>query len=380
MISFRRFPDGPVREPVLENDPVNMAYALQASYYSYFTLRNQNESELRALLGQFDLVIAAIDREDYSICLRVIKASPVTMIGYSEGHIWDYQLESPLRQRDFVEALNHVALNLIYWDKYLGFYRMLSTKPVEYMPYPYLVEYVQNLATPRIAPQKIIAVPTGLYGSTRNGLVAVSVVKRLLEQRQDIRVVFFADMTNYEQDSAAIRDLIAGQFPSHPERFWKAQLRQRLLSRKTDYRWLLRFRNRFIPARPAEIAFASRERCQVVRTRGWKSYIQLVKDGYLMIDPNNRETVGRNALDCAALGIPCVAAGHTDLQAKLFPETTVDHAWDVDAMVATAHRLLDDRALYEHVVEYAQNTVTQYGVDAFRERFRSMVAKFGLDG
>ncbi len=73
VISFRRFPDGPVREPVLENDPVNMAYALQASYYSYFTLRNQNESELRALLGQFDLVIAAIDREDYSICLRVIK-------------------------------------------------------------------------------------------------------------------------------------------------------------------------------------------------------------------------------------------------------------------------------------------------------------------
>jgi hypothetical protein len=96
-----------------------------------------------------------------------------------------------------------------------------------------------------------------------------------------------------------------------------------------------------------------------------------------MLDLNNRETVGRNALDCAALGIPCVATARSDLQPRLFPETTLADAWDIEAAVQLSARLLAEPAFYQRVAAYAAEAVQQYDVAHFAQRFGRLAPGYG---
>lgn len=93
-----------------------------------------------------------------------------------------------------------------------------------------------------------------------------------------------------------------------------------------------------------------------------------------MVDLNNRETVGRNALDCAALGVPCVSTPWSDLQPKLFAETTVRHPWAVDEAVEICRRLLTDEGFRQRVCAQAAARLEEYGPEAFRQRFAQVRA------
>ena len=111
--SYRLFPDGPVRQPFLESDPANIAYAVGGHYASYFTLRRMREAELSRFLGQFDLVIAAIDAVDMELSWRIVRAASGRVAGYSEGHIGDYQRLPPRLQAKFLEAVREVQINFL---------------------------------------------------------------------------------------------------------------------------------------------------------------------------------------------------------------------------------------------------------------------------
>jgi hypothetical protein len=95
----------------------------------------------------------------------------------------------------------------------------------------------------------------------------------------------------------------------------------------------------------------------------------------LVIDMNTRETVGRNALDCAAVGVPCVSTKRSDMQARLFPDITLDDSWDVEQAVRLCQRLLQDEAFYLATVKRAWAGLCQFGPAAFQERFETIVRK-----
>jgi hypothetical protein len=146
-----------------------------------------------------------------------------------------------------------------------------------------------------------------------------------------------------------------------------------------DYRLLLRLRERWRRvaggARPATAElWQARPELAFLRRTGWDRYLFYLARSRLMVDLNNRETVGRNALDCAALGVPCVSTSRSDLQERLFPETTVSHPWAVDEAVACCQRLLEDRGFYERVCDHAQARLADYGPEAFRQRFAEVIS------
>ena len=375
VVTFRPFPDGPVRAPVPESDPVNIAWALSGHYLSFYTVRRLSDAALARALAPFDPVIVALDREDVESTWRVVQAAPGQVFTYSEGHIWDYQTLPPSLQVRWVEVLRHVHLNLIYWEKYLAFYRALSPVPAAYLPYPYLVQEAKAHAVPLEGRPALGIVPTGLAGQSRNGLASALVVRHLRGEGLLSQWLFCLDDEAFQEDAAAILallDLAPGE-----ARPWAVRRRPRwrtwLARSGVDYRPLLQRRERLRPARgpeapPAPIWRPTPEVGFLRRTR-WDRYLPHLAQARLLVDLNNRETVGRNALDCAALGVACVSTPTSDLQPVLFPETTVSHPWAVDEAVALCRRLLTDMEFYRRVCAQAAERLQAYGPEAFRQRF-----------
>ncbi|MGC8838112.1 MAG: hypothetical protein ACP5UM_06810, partial [Anaerolineae bacterium] len=327
VVSLRSFPDGPVRTPVPESDPVNIAWALSGHYLSFYTVRRLSDAALVRTLAPFDPVIVALDREDVESTWRVVQAASGQVFTYSEGHIWDYQTLPPVLQVRWVEVLRRSHLNLIYWEKYLPFYRALSPVPVAYLPFPYLVEEARARAVPLEERPALGVVPTGLAGRSRNGLADVLVARHLREEGLLSQWLFCLDDAAFQEDAAAILALLglSSREVAPPGRHRWGHWRAWLVRSGVDYRPLLRAWDRLRRARgqetlPAPAWWPVPEVGFLRRTR-WDRYLPHLAQARLLVDLNNRETVGRNALDCAALGVACVSTPASDLQPVLFPET-----------------------------------------------------------
>jgi hypothetical protein len=92
-----------------------------------------------------------------------------------------------------------------------------------------------------------------------------------------------------------------------------------------------------------------------------------------MIDMNNRETVGRNSLDCAALGIPCISTSRSDLHERIYPTLTCRDPWDVDQAVELAKRLIQDQTFRESASAFAKQSLENYNASAFKKNFEMIV-------
>jgi hypothetical protein len=185
------------------------------------------------------------------------------------------------------------------------------------------------------------------------------------------------DADTMAADIAAVQNLLYGTAMSAP----RPSLWRRLLaSLPIDYRPMLRWRDRLRPsgAMPRSSLLEPNPGLRVLRRTGWLTYLQAIAPARLMLDLNNRETVGRNALDCAALGIPCVGTNRSDLQAKLFPLTTVQDPWDVKGALALSERLLSEPGFWKQVVNLAAERIVAYDVEPFRQRFAQIATRYGL--
>lgn len=381
VVTLRPFPDGPMRVPIPESDPANIAWALSGHYLSFYTVRRLSDVALARALASFDPVIVALDRDDVETAWRVVQAASRRVFTYSEGHIWDYQSLPPALQVRWVEVLQRAHLNLIYWERYLPFYRALSPVPVAYLPYPYLVEEARAHAVPWEKRPPLGIVPTGLAGQTRNGLADVLVVQRLREEGLLLQWLFCPVADAFQEDALAILTLLglAPQVALPRTLGLGARLRAWLARSGMDYRPLLRWRERLRrahregKAQPAPTWWPAPEVGFLRRTR-WDRYLPHLARARLLVDLNNRETVGRNALDCAALGVACVSTPASDLQPVLFPEITVSHPGAVDEAVALCRRLLTDEEFYHRVCTAAAERLQAYGPEAFRERFAQACA------
>jgi|GEM_PF-1105833 len=372
--SFRTFPDGRAQQPFLESDPANIAYALDGTYYSFYTFKQQSLRQLRQLLQPYDLVITELGITALDLTQRVIEASDGRAATYSEGHVGDYQQLAPSNQITFVQILRAAAMNFVYWEKYVPFYCALTSRPVEYLPYPYLLDHARRWFIPLTQKSSLVAVSSGLVGGTRNGLASLTVAQRLLDAGLVQQMACWLEPDSFDEDARAIAALFTKPSPRLRRRIpW----RRWLLKWRVDYRAWLQLKTELVQHHPpAPSCAATRvDNLFFYRRAGWLPYLAQLAPARILVDLNNRETVGRNAMDCAALGIPCVAAARTDMQARLFPFTTLADSWDVQGAYDLCEKLLRDSNFYQQVTTYAAEAIRQFDVVRFRARFADLVAR-----
>lgn len=376
--SRRPFADGPVQQPFQENDPANIAYALKGDYFSFYTLKKLSDRRLEKKLEPYDLVFVALDFRALDIVERVANACGRRLATYSEGSIADYQMHSPAGQHTFLRLIRQAAVNFLYWEKYVPFYRSLTDVPVAYLPYPYLAGEASSRSVPLGDRRRVVTLPSGLSGATRNGLSSLSVAKKLLEQNLVSQINGWLSPSTFAEDAQVISYFLTGTPRTPRIRQTRFNWRQWLHTLRVDYRPLLNLKHRIRgdKATVPQAALLQSDSLALYRRQTWLNYMTLTATSSLVLDMNNRETVGRNALDCAALGIPCVSTGRSDIQSRLFPQSTLEDSWDVEGAFALCQRLLQDRGFYQSVIDDAAEVLKQFNEQAFQQRFKTILERY----
>jgi hypothetical protein len=141
-----------------------------------------------------------------------------------------------------------------------------------------------------------------------------------------------------------------------------------------NYRPLLKIKNKLFPNQIRNRGAIHNDGEVIWHQRtNWKNYLVELSKADLMIDMNNRETVGRNSLDCAALGIPCISTSRSDLHERIYPTLTCRDPWDVDQAVELAKRLIQDQTFRESASAFAKQSLENYNASAFKKNFEMIV-------
>jgi hypothetical protein len=88
----------------------------------------------------------------------------------------------------------------------------------------------------------------------------------------------------------------------------------------------------------------------------------------LWVNLDDRFTWARFVLDAATLGIPIITTESTAHGPRLFPETTVRSALDVQQAIEIGRRLISDDAFYQRVSDYPQGMLDHLRPERIRER------------
>ncbi|NJN55939.1 MAG: hypothetical protein HC804_15045, partial [Anaerolineae bacterium] len=141
--SRRPFHDGPLEQPLPENDQINMAYMMGADYFSFLTLKKLSPAQLAEKLQPYDIVFIPLDVRDIETVKQIVAGSNGRYIIYSEGGIADYQLLTPGDQLVYLKVIRHARAVFLYWEKYIPFFQSITTSPVFYLPYPFFSDLVE---------------------------------------------------------------------------------------------------------------------------------------------------------------------------------------------------------------------------------------------
>jgi hypothetical protein len=374
-ISRRPFTDGPVTTTFPENDPANIAYVLAGDYYSFFTLKKLSHEQLREKLAPYHLVFVPIDLRALETVAHIAFACEDRLVTYSEGNIADYQMHSPTGQTTFLQIINRAKINFIYWEKYAPFYRSLTERPVQYLPYPYFAEEAVPFTVPINQRERHITLPSGLAGNTRNGLGSLAVARPLLREGCVEQINCWLAAVNFSEDAQAVQHFLFGT--PLPRRRSGFNWRQWLQQSGVDYRFLLNVKQRW--GQKQDIAppppLVQANGLALYRRRTWLHYIPELAKTMLVVDMNNRETVGRNALDCAAVCVPCISTNRSDMQERLFPDITISDSWDVEEASLLCRHLLQDEHFYRSTIERAAVELAQFGPEGFKQRFAAILTE-----
>lgn len=379
--SRRPFDDGPLNQPLPENDQVNMAYMIGADYYSFLTLKRLSSSQLADKLQPYNIIFVPLDLRDLETVKLIVAASNGRYVIYSEGGIADYQLLSPADQFTYLQICRNARAIFLYWEKYIPFFNSVTTKPVFYLPYPFFVSIAEPFRVPFEKRPNRFSLPSGLAGGSRNGLCSILAARQLLAEKLYSEVDCWIAPANFKQDAESVYQILTDT-PLQAE--WpntRLNLRKWLLKLPIDYRPLLRFRRRLnadvIPEAFSEMKTPTIQQGNItlLRRHNWLAYLKRLGQNRLVLDLNNRPTVGRNALDCAALSIPCISTSYSDLQIKLFPQITLQDSWDMPKVLEIGRQLQDD-GFYHEVTQEAAYHLEEFLPDRFKENFTSILAEY----
>lgn len=378
--SRRPFHDGPLEKPLPENDQVNMAHMIGAEYFSFFTLKKLSPAQLQAKLQPYNLIFIPLDVRDLETVKLIVAASNGRYAIYSEGGIADYQMLSPADQFTYLQIIRAARAIFLYWEKYVPFFQNITTNPVFYLPYPFFASFAEPFRVPFNERPRRLSLPSGLTGGSRNGLCSILAARQLLAENLYSEIDCWLASDNFRQDAESVHKILTDT-PLHVE--WPitaVNLRKWLLKLPIDYRPLMKLRGKLnaniIPDAVSESQTPTIQQGAVtmLRRHNWSAYLKRLGYNRLVVDLNNRPTVGRNALDCAALSIPCISTTYSDLQVKLFPQITLEDSWNIPQVVAYGRQLQDD-GFYNEVTQEAARCLKEFLPDRFKARFDQILAE-----
>ena len=375
--SRRPFFDGPVKTPFPENDPANIAYVLSGDYFSFFTTNKLQASQLEAKLAPYDVIFVPLDLRDLQSVEHIVNASNGRYILYSEGGVADYQMLSPTKQITYLQLIRNAKAIMLYYEKFIPFYQQITDKPVLYFPYPFFKDIALSYRVPLAERANRVSLPSGLTGATRNGLGSILAARELVNQNLVNEIDCWLAPPTFNEDANAVKHILLDKsFNAHVSSSGR-NLRQILVNTRIDYRPLLKLRDKIKPPTiTAEIPTIQQEHVTFLRRQNWLTYLKRVSHSRLVLDLNNRPTVGRNSLDCAILEVPCLSTSYSDMQEKLFPQITVDTSWDTPEVMRLSRLLLEDSGFYSEVTKEASHNLQQFLPDAFKARFEKLLVEF----
>lgn len=245
------------------------------------------------------------------------RRSNVRWVSLLEGDMRDYMRPDALIRRafdasDLVNCINRHATEAL---------QHITSTPVAYVGIPYPVDGVRTCATPIVERQRRVHICAFVLKRLNDHIVARQLGLPIDGYQSGIK-----------------------RRPAEAYRNWK------------QYRTLL---DKQAPFAMAEALYQD-PHLTIHREVPMPVYYKAAGRNMLWINMDERFTWGRYVLDAAALGVPMVttrSTGHADV---LFPDTTVDTAFDVAEAARLARRLLDDADFYRHVSHQAQERVRQY--------------------
>lgn len=295
-------------------------------------------------IARYDIVIANSNLSFLPDFVRLAESRPahVRWVMLIEGGASDYLLLKPEVQRafavsDVVNCINHHSL---------PFFRELvhlsgSSARVECIGIPYPVQGVRQFAVPietrlQSRPQSIMLCPLLLSRSND-----YAVARRLGQEYPDL--VYYG----YERRL------------SRKWQNWREFWRQGSLNPNARLNHAAQLYND--------------SRLEIRAASNLEHFFIHNASAYFWLNLDPRFTWARYVLDAASLGVPIITTASTGHGETLFPETTLAHEYDIDRACELGRRLLDDKDFYRAVAEYAQERITDYGVEKSVQRLLAVL-------
>ncbi|HYM19953.1 MAG TPA: hypothetical protein VEW28_03000 [Candidatus Kapabacteria bacterium] len=274
-------------------------------------------------LDGYDIIIANSDRIHLEKLCALSNERPasckwVTLI---EGEALDYIKPRP----HITELLNNSDLiNCI--NKYtVEFFRHCTTAKVEYIGFPYPVDGIRALRTPKHQRRKEIFLAPMLLGRSLEYFTV-----------KDLGIPYYG----YEKKfSRTIRTIVPN-----------------ILKHRSFDRMYYQHKTQRLYEDP---------QLRIEREEPLMDFFRRNGSAYVWLNMDPRYTWGRYILDAAALEVPIVATRSTGHAEQFFPKTMIETEFEVDSAASLVKRLFEDQDFYDEVA-----SIPIEAFDTFRAEYK----------
>jgi len=279
-----------------------------------------------AQLRAYDIAIVELTANLYNLPPFIKQHAPsLTVVGLIEGPLEALAGQDPSLQARFVECVQAVDLLGVQVEDALSYYRLFVDDPrrIQWLGRPYPKAWTDALPKrPPTAKERLIGLGAGLVPH-RNGITSLLLFQRL--QRAYPEVKGWVYVTS-QAEAEMIRQL------------------------------------------------GLTVECYLHRP--WPEYYAHHLDTYAVLSLDPRRTWGRLVLDCASALIPYVGSAESHC-GRTVGVLTCD-PYDVETAYAHMCTLLDNRDVYEQVVQQQYQCLSQFDETTSRQRFWDAMAAAGL--
>lgn len=269
---------------------------------------------------EFDLVMVAVRREIIEVGLKIKRQSSARVVAFLDGEMEHFTSLPGELQVKFIELLNIADAVGVTHEYDMPIIKALTRRPVGLLGVPFPLKRVREELCPPVQKKQVIHVGCGTGKSfNRNGIVNIAALSEI-----------------------GLPGVIDVWIPEDME--------------------YVRMMKKYMPIPPVYFNY----------TPAWEDYISRLNHSFMGLHLDYRQIWGRFALDCAAVGMPCIAPDNFYTQKTLFPGLCV-HSQDIEGAVQLAKKLLKNNNFYDQVTAYAESQLAFFDNEAAKKRLLALL-------
>ncbi len=273
-------------------------------------------------LDNYDVVLIGVNEGLIEIGLKVKKYAQTKVIVFVEPELERFTSFAPRDlQVKLIELLNIADAVAVQNAEIIPFLKVFTSKPVEFVGLPFPLKRVPELCPPVQKDQEVhLGSFMGTYLS-RNGLANLAALLKIgLPGAVDLQ---------------------------HP----------------AEKKYVEEF-SKYLSLPPI----------RTFQSTSWDQFMVELNKSILGVHMDFRLTWGRFPIDCAAVGIPCIASPNFYTQKILFPRLCVQYQ-DIDQAAKLAKELLSSQSFYNEVTAYAKSKLPMFGPEETKQRLLNLLEK-----